>query len=175
MRNSPAIEIHTFAVIVGETNGFALIKNQAQLVSYAGYEVVEHQSGQQQGKPRISKKGNAYIRRAMYMPALSVIGYPKTAYWPLCQRICERTGIKTRGCVAVQKKLLCLLYALWKKDQAYQQKVEITSSDSELKSFFPVIFQENLLPTSTPKEVTPLAGPPKMNFPAALRLKFSCR
>jgi transposase len=43
----PGIGVYTFAVIVAETNGFALIENQAQLVSYAGYDVRENQSGQQ--------------------------------------------------------------------------------------------------------------------------------
>lgn len=149
----PGVGIHTFAVIAAETNGFALIDNQGQLVSYAGYDVVERQSGQQQGRTKISKKGNAHIRRAMYMPALSVIRYQKTAYWPLYQRVSQRTGIKMKGCVAVQKKLLCLLFALWKKDQFYQQP-EPTSSEQEPKPLFPVVFEENLN-ARTVKEIAP--------------------
>jgi transposase len=174
----PGIGVHTFAVIVSETNGFALIENQAQLVSYAGYDVVEQQSGQQQGKTKISKKGNAHIRRAMYMPALSVIRYQKTAYWPLYQRICERTGIKMKGCVAVQKKLLCLLYALWKKDQSYQSNPKDTSRDSEPKSLFPVVFEENPLPTNTPdaaskpNEVAPTSRATQDELRATPRLKL---
>jgi len=42
--------------VIAETNGFALIENQKQLVSYAGYDVVENQSGKRVGKSRISKK-----------------------------------------------------------------------------------------------------------------------
>jgi transposase len=45
----------TFAVLVAETNGFELFENQGQLVSYAGYDVVENHGaaravGQQSGQ-----------------------------------------------------------------------------------------------------------------------------
>jgi transposase len=41
----------TFAVLVAETNGFELFEKQGQLVSYAGYDVVEnHGAGQQSGQ-----------------------------------------------------------------------------------------------------------------------------
>jgi len=67
------ISLISFAVIVAETDGFALINNQAQLVSYAGYDVVENQSGKKAGKTCISKKGNYRIRRILHMPALTAI------------------------------------------------------------------------------------------------------
>jgi len=38
-------------------------KNQRQLVSFAGYDVIENSSGKHRGKTKISKKGNAHIRR----------------------------------------------------------------------------------------------------------------
>jgi transposase len=63
--------ILTVATIVAETNGFKLFRNQRQLTSYAGYDVVENQSGKRVGKTRISKKGNSHIRRALHMPALN--------------------------------------------------------------------------------------------------------
>ncbi len=37
----------TAAIVIGETNGFALINNVKQLVSYVGYDVKEKQSGKQ--------------------------------------------------------------------------------------------------------------------------------
>jgi transposase len=44
----------TAATIVAETSGFALFTSQKQLVSYAGYDVVENQSGKRVGKEKIS-------------------------------------------------------------------------------------------------------------------------
>ncbi len=46
----------TVAVLLAETNGFLLFENVSQLVSYAGYDVVENQSGLRTGKIKISKK-----------------------------------------------------------------------------------------------------------------------
>ena len=53
----------TVAVILAETNGFALFENSRQLVSYAGYDVEENESGTHKGRTRITKKGNSRIRR----------------------------------------------------------------------------------------------------------------
>ncbi|MBK9212373.1 MAG: IS110 family transposase [Saprospiraceae bacterium] len=44
------------ATIIAETGGFELFENYKQVVSYAGYDVVENQSGKHQGKTKISKK-----------------------------------------------------------------------------------------------------------------------
>lgn len=63
----------TLAVLLGETNGFALMENTSQLVSYAGYDVVEDQSGKRAGKTKISKKGNSRIRRALYFSAITAV------------------------------------------------------------------------------------------------------
>jgi transposase len=56
------IGLLTAATILAETNGFALFKNYKQLVYYAGFDVVERESGTSTGKTKISKKGNGHIR-----------------------------------------------------------------------------------------------------------------
>src|SRR5690606_2746249 len=64
----------TAATILAETNGLELIRNKRQLISYAGLDVKEKLSGTSvRGKAKISKRGNRYLRKAMYMPALSAI------------------------------------------------------------------------------------------------------
>ena len=109
----------TVISIVAETNGFTLFTNRAQLTSYAGYDVIERQSGSSvRGKTRISKKGNRYIRRALHLPALSVIRYNEE-FKQLYDRIYDRTKIKMKGIVAVQRKLLLLIFTLFNKNQAY--------------------------------------------------------
>ena len=98
------VGVLTFAVIVSETNGLALFDNQRQLVSYAGYDVIENQSGKRIGKTRISKQGNARIRRILHMPALCAVRYQEPVLKALYERIYQRSGVKMKGCVAVQKK-----------------------------------------------------------------------
>ncbi len=113
--------IQTLAVIVAETNGFAGFRSGGQLVSYGGYDVVENQSGNHRGKSRISKKGNAHIRRALFFAAFNMVRYKVGGLDVFYDRIYGRSLIKMKAYVAVQKKLLCLIYALWKKDEVYEE------------------------------------------------------
>ncbi len=111
--------IQTVAVIIAETNGFVLFKNAPQLVSYAGYDVIESQSGDHIGKTKISKKGNSRIRRILFMPAFNMVRYNQTPFVDLYKRTFEKHGLKMKSYVAIQKKLLVLIYALWKNNTAY--------------------------------------------------------
>lgn len=120
----PGIGTLTAVTIVAETNGFDLIRNKRQLVSYAGYDVLQHVSGSSvKTKARISKRGNRHIRRAMQMPALTAIRHNETDKNTFI-RIVSKSGIKMKGVVAVQRKLLVLIYTLWKNDQVYDPKYE---------------------------------------------------
>ncbi len=113
------VGVVTLATVAAETNGFEAFSSQSQLVRYAGYDVVENQSGNRKGKTRISKKGNSHIRRAMYFPAINVVRWEVGTFPNLYKRVLERTKIPMKGYVAVQRKLLCLIYTLWKKDEEF--------------------------------------------------------
>ncbi|MDA3853037.1 MAG: IS110 family transposase [Bacteroidales bacterium] len=125
----------TIATIIAETNGFLLFKNQRQLVSYAGYDVVENQSGNKAGKTRISKKGNSHIRRALHMPAFSVVRYNPNSFGQLYERAYDSSSLKMKGYVAVQRKLLVMIYTLWKKNEAFDPNYG-TSENEEQKPLF---------------------------------------
>lgn len=114
----------TAVTIIAETNGFELFTSQRQLVSYAGYDVVENQSGKRQGKTRMSKKGNSHIRRALFMPAFQTVKYELPVFIDLYKRLVERGKEKMQAYVALQKKLLVLIYTLWKKNERYDEKYQ---------------------------------------------------
>ena len=113
------VGILTAATVLAETNGFELIRNKRQLTSYAGLDAREKQSGTSvAGKARISKKGNKYLRKAMYMPALSAIrceGRSKEIF----TRLVSKHGIKMKALVAVQRKLLEMIYTMYKTRRDY--------------------------------------------------------
>jgi transposase len=117
----PGIGIITASSVISETNGFNLIRNKKQLISYSGYDVVEKQSGSSiRGKTHISHKGNRHIRRAMHLPALTSIRHTDHSK-ELFIRLVSKHGIKMKGVVAVQRKLLILIYTLWKKEEYYDK------------------------------------------------------
>ena len=110
----------TVATLLAETNCFMDFHSGSQLVSYAGYDVVENQSGNHRGPTRISKQGNSHIRRAMHMPALGIKKFNgDSVLTNLWDRVYERTKKKMKAYVAVQRKLLVLIYTLWKNDVEY--------------------------------------------------------
>ena len=135
--------LQSLAVIVAETNGFTAFENIAQLVSYAGYDVVENQSGNRRGKTKISKKGNNHIRRCLHFPAFNMVTYEVAPFKNLYERVYEKSKIKMKAYTAVQKKLLEFIFILWKKDEAfdpnYQDK---TSREEEPESSFTLVPKE---------------------------------
>jgi len=114
----PGVGILTTATIVAETNGFELFTNLKQLTSYAGYDVVESQSGIKQGRTRISKRGNSHIRRILHFPSFNAVK-AEGMFKELYERVYQRTKVKMKGYVAVQRKLLAMMYTLWKKNEAF--------------------------------------------------------
>ncbi len=110
----------TAVIILAETNGFELIRNRRQLSSYAGFDVKEKLSGTSvKGKPRISKRGNRYLRQAMHFPALTAIRY-EGKFQDLYMRLVERHGVKMKALVAVQRVLLETTYILYKNKSYYK-------------------------------------------------------
>jgi len=115
----PGIGLLTAATVLSETNGFNLIRNRRQLASYAGFDVREKQSGTSvRGKPRISKKGNKYLRKAMHLPALAAIRFDER-FKAIFVRLVSKHGIKMKAAVAVQRKLLEMIYTLYKTNKLY--------------------------------------------------------
>lgn len=109
----------TIVSVLCETNGFHLFSSMRQVVSYAGLDVEMKQSGRYTGKSKISKKGNARIRQCLYMPALSAMQHNEPMR-KLYERVKERNPtIKKKGVVAVMRKLLLMIFVLWKKEEPY--------------------------------------------------------
>jgi len=126
----PGIGLMTAATVIGETDGFNHVKNKRQLVSYAGYDIINQESGTSvKTKARISKRGNRNIRKAMHMPALTSIRKEINSK-NLFIRLVTRTGIKMKGVVAVQRKLLVLIYTLWKNGTEYDPDYEAKKEGS---------------------------------------------
>jgi len=117
----PGVGNLTAAIALAETNGFELIRNKKQLASYAGFDVKEKQSGTSvKGKSKISKRGNRHLRKAMHMPALAAIRHDER-YKAIYTRLVSRHGIKMKAAVAVQRKLLEMIYTLYKTNTLYDK------------------------------------------------------
>lgn len=177
----PGVGIKTIAVLIAETNGFVSFENQGQLVSYSGYDIVESQSGKRAGKTRISKKGNAHIRRAMHMPSLCVVRFHVKSFKALHTRLLARGKTKMQAYVAVQRKLLIVIWALWQKDEIFDPEFsqKNASGNHETKHpSFSMVAEEGATPeleqglpetkTDRPKDLPALDGLPSNQSTEAL-------
>ena len=129
----PSIRKLTIITVLCETNGFWGFNSIRQVVSYAGLDVKHHQSGKFAGKSKISKQGNVYIRQSLYMPALSATMYNEPMK-QLYERIIERNpNIKRKGIVACMRKMLALVFVLWKKDEEFNPNYRWNGRGQEKK------------------------------------------
>jgi transposase len=121
MTTIPGVGKLTAIIVLAETNGFELIKSKKQLVSYSGLDVKLKDSGKSvKSKPRISKKGNRHIRKAMYMPALSAMRHNQQ-HQELFVRLVAKHGIKMKAAVAVQRKILELMYSIFNSEKPFDK------------------------------------------------------
>ena len=118
----PGVGELTAAIVLAETNGFELIRNKSQLSSYAGLDVKEKQSGTSvKGKPRISKKGNRNLRKSMHLPSLTAVKWDEN-FKNIYAKLISKNGIKMKALVAVQRKILELIYILFKNETVYDKE-----------------------------------------------------
>lgn len=121
---APGVAMLTAVTVIAEMDGFNLIENCRQLTSFVGLDVKQKQSGTSvKGKQRISKQGNKYVRSCLHYPALSAVRSNKK-YKKIQEAIYTRTGIKMKGYVAVQRRILELIYVLVKTKSVFDPNFE---------------------------------------------------
>ncbi len=115
----------TTLIVIAETEGFAHASNSKQVVSYAGLDVKHHQSGAVAGRSTISKRGNTHIRSALYMAAMTASANRNDSEikrW--YQKLRIRKNKARVAHIAVMRKLLVLIYTIWKTEVDYKPNFE---------------------------------------------------
>ena len=115
----------TAAILLAETNGFQMFSSRKQVASFAGLDVVARQSGTINPPRRISKQGNKYIRRALFMCAM-VSSCHNPHMIPFYRRL---IGKKNSGVAyaAIMRKLLLLAFTLCKNKKLYDPRYNMES------------------------------------------------
>lgn len=118
LNSIPGISDKTSSRLLAEIRDITAFETVGQLVAYVGLNPRLRQSGKYRGQTKISKLGNAALRRALYMPARSA-----KQHNPLVQGLVER--MKAEGhcanaiTVAVMRKLLHYAYGILKSGQPF--------------------------------------------------------
>jgi transposase len=111
-------------VVLAELPGPNVLRSSAEVVAYAGLNPRRHQSGTSIDRvTRISKIGNAVLRAALYMPAMSAMRY-NSAIVALVARLKSRGRLKPKQIVvAAMRKLLVLCFGVLKTGKPFDSAI----------------------------------------------------
>jgi transposase len=91
--------------------------NADALVGFSGFDPRPQDSGKKQGKRRLSKRGDAMIRRQMWLCAMAASR--SNAFKPEYQAL-QRRGIpKIAALVVIARKLLRIAFAIWNSGKPF--------------------------------------------------------
>jgi transposase len=109
-------------IVLAELPGPDVLGSSAAVAAYAGLNPRQHQSGTSINRPaRISKIGNAVLRTALYMPALSAMRY-NPAIAALVDRLKGRLTGK-QIVVAAMRKLLVICFGVLKSGKEFDPAI----------------------------------------------------
>ena len=116
----PGLGERTTAVLLAFLAEPARFENARQVVAFAGLDPRQHESGSSvRGKPRLSKVGHSFLRKALYMPAM--VALYRTDWGKLFR---ERLAAKGKPPMliigAMMRKLLHVSYGVLKSGQTFQ-------------------------------------------------------
>jgi transposase len=116
----PGIAETTAALLLSEIVGITHYRSARQVAAYAGLVPRERQSGTSvRGRTRLSKIGNARLRRALYFPAITALRCsPFFQSW--AEGLRERGKCKKSVICAVMRKLIHLAYGVLKSEQPFE-------------------------------------------------------
>jgi len=115
----PGIAETTAALLLSEITDITQYRSARQVAAYAGLVPRERQSGSSlRGRTRLSKIGNARLRRALYFPAITALRCsPFFQTW--AEGLRERGKSKMSVICAVMRKLLHLAYGVLKNGKPF--------------------------------------------------------
>src|SRR4051794_21991928 len=111
-------------IVLAELPGPEVLGSSAAVAAYAGLNPRQHQSGTSINRPaRISKIGNAVLRTALYMPALSAMRY-NPAIAALVDRLKAQGRLKGKQIVvAAMRKLLVICFGVLKSGKEFDPTI----------------------------------------------------
>src|SRR3954468_1047701 len=111
-------------IVLAELPGPEVLGSSGAAAAYAGLNPRQHQSGTSINRPaRISKIGNAVLRSALYMPALSAMRY-NPAIAALVDRLKAQGRLKGKQIVvAAMRKLLVICFGVLKSGKEFDPTI----------------------------------------------------
>lgn len=121
----PGLGEATITVLLASLGDIHRFDNAKQVTAFAGLSPAQRQSGKYQGQTRLSKTGDALLRKALYLPAV-VAGQHN----PVVRAFCERLKAKGKAgkviVCAAMRKLLTLAYGVLKSGRPFDPNLNVS-------------------------------------------------
>jgi transposase len=122
----PGIGLENGSALLAEIGDIARFGTDRQLLSFAGLDLVNYQSGNYEGKPRISKRGRPLIRKAAYQAVnISLIAPRDNLFKRKYQQVIAKQGdskdVRQKAKVKLCAKLLRIIFAVLRNKEPYQE------------------------------------------------------
>lgn len=114
----------TAAKLLAEIEDIARYKSARQVAAYAGLTPRNYRSGTIRGKTRLSKIGNARIRKALFLPAMTAKRYNPIVR-SFCQRLASHGKNKMEVIGAAMRKLIHIAFGVLKSGKQFDPNHEL--------------------------------------------------
>lgn len=128
LRQIPGIGPIIAMTILAETGDLRRFRHHRQFLKFCGLDLATHQSGQFRGLTKLSKFGNARLRRAFWMAAQVAIRQPDNSFRSKFERYIARdhdnADLRRKALTAVTAKMARTAHAIIKTGTDYRPFVE---------------------------------------------------
>ena len=124
LESIPGIGHRTAAKLLSEIKDINQYKSARQIAAAAGLTPRNNHSGTIRGKTRLSKIGNARVRKALFLPALVAKQYNPIVR-AFCQRLARNGKNKMQVIGAAMRKLIHIVFGVLKSGKKFDPNHEL--------------------------------------------------
>ena len=110
--------------ILAEAGDLRRFRHHRQFLKFCGLDLATHQSGQFRGQTRLSKFGNARLRRALWVAALVAVRQRENSFRDKFQRYIakdrDNADLRRKALTAVTAKMARVVHAVIKSGTDYR-------------------------------------------------------
>jgi transposase len=129
LKTVPGVGSVIALVILAEAGDLRRFSHHRQFLKFCGLDLAKSQSGASRSREKLSKRGNARLRCALWMAAMSAARMRENVFRDKYQRYVasspEDTDLKRKARTAITAKMARVIYGLIKHGQPYRQRFDV--------------------------------------------------
>jgi transposase len=128
LKSIPGVGAIFALIVLAEAGDLRRFGHHRQFLKFCGLDLAKSQSGASRSREQLSKRGNARIRCALWLAAMTATRMRENVFRDKYQRYIakapEDADLKRKARTAVTAKMARVVYALIKHGQSYRQRFD---------------------------------------------------